>query len=135
MHSRDLLWVIDDDPILVYGIKKMLLSEFPDMTILTYPNGKQAMEAFQKALEGNQSLPDLLLLDLNMPIMDGWQFLEELLPLRPAKRLRIDILTSSIDPADLQRFEQIKGKIYHKLSYHKKPMSRESLVRMITHSE
>ncbi|SFR31762.1 Response regulator receiver domain-containing protein [Robiginitalea myxolifaciens] len=131
MHNKDLLWIIDDDPILVYGIKKMLLSEFPEMNIETFPNGQEAIDAFHEALSGKQSLPDLLLLDLNMPIMDGWQFLEELLPLRPAKRLKIDILTSSIDPADMQRFDRIQKKIYHQLSYQNKPMTRESLVRMI----
>lgn len=135
MHNKDLLWIIDDDPILVYGIKKMLLSEFPEMNIQTFANGQEAINAFNEAMKGKQSLPDLLLLDLNMPIMDGWQFLEELLPLRPAKRLKIDILTSSIDPADMQRFDRIQKKIYHQLNYRNKPMSRESLVRMIAGSQ
>jgi len=45
--------------------------------LLVFSNGKQALDYFVGALKNikNQGIPQVILLDLNMPVMDGWQFL------------------------------------------------------------
>jgi CheY-like chemotaxis protein len=52
-------------------------------------------------------LPDAILLDLNMPVMDGWQFLDEFI-LLAQKEISIFIMTSSIDPADIEMAKKIR---------------------------
>jgi CheY-like chemotaxis protein len=57
-------------------------------------------------------LPDVILLDLNMPTLDGWQFLEAFELLQIKKKIAIFILSSSIDPADVEltkKYEFVKN--------------------------
>ena len=131
MPTFESIWIIDDDPIVVFGIRKMLLSEYAELPIASYSNGKQALDAMQEVLWQNAPLPDLILLDLNMPIMDGWQFLEGFLKLRVETPVDIVIITSSIDPADIQRWEALKTKTHHRLEYKNKPIRKADLIAMV----
>ena len=73
-------------------------------------NGEQAIDYFQQ-LSGNfnetaiDHLPEVILLDLNMPVMDGWEFLELYQEQFPqfASRTKLYILTSSINPKDKEK--------------------------------
>ena len=77
MKKIDLACIIDDDPIFVFGIKKMMeLSEFCNGFIV-YKNGHEALNNLKAIVSSGGKIPDVILLDLNMPILDGWQFLEE----------------------------------------------------------
>ena len=76
----------------------------------------QASEAYSYILDNNHktSLPDLILLDLNMPLISGWGFLElfEAISPRLEKHVDVIILTSSVNPADKERvsnFKCVKG--------------------------
>jgi CheY-like chemotaxis protein len=131
MPTFESIWIIDDDPIVVFGIRKMLLSEYPDLPISSYSNGKLALDAVQQLLNQNGSLPDLILLDINMPIMDGWQFLEGFINLPVETPLDIVIITSSIDPADTQRWEGFKPRTQHRLGYKNKPIRKADLIAMV----
>jgi CheY-like chemotaxis protein len=131
MPTFESIWIIDDDPIVVFGIRKMLLSEYPDLPISAFSNGKQALDAVQQALQQNGSLPDLILLDINMPIMDGWQFLEGFLNLPVETPLDIVIITSSIDPADTERWEGFQPRTHHRLGYKNKPIRKADLIAMV----
>ncbi len=102
--------IIDDDPITIFGIKKMLDSLDICNTITTYHNGKLAIDGIRKGIAAGKGVPEILFLDINMPIMDGWQFLEEFIALPLEQAVRINIVTSSIDPADLQNWEFYKTK-------------------------
>jgi CheY-like chemotaxis protein len=65
----------------------------------------EAIDFLKKVKDYPAKLPDIIFLDLFMPIMDGWGFLNEFILLRPnlKKKITIYIVSSSIDPADLQR--------------------------------
>ena len=65
-----------------------------------------------------------------MPIMDGWQFLEEFIALPLEERIRINIVTSSIDPADKQNWERYKEKTHHLLDYKNKPIRRSDILEI-----
>jgi CheY-like chemotaxis protein len=108
----------------VFGIKKMLNQLEASDTIKTYANGKEAIDDIRAMLQNNESVPEVIFLDINMPIMDGWQFLEEFITLPLSHRIRINILTSSIDPSDRQNWEYYKGKTHHLIDYKNKPIRK-----------
>ena len=73
--------------------------------IHTALNGREALDLFNSYYHGAATLPDIILLDLNMPVMDGFSFLEAFNRLEvPGKdRVKIVVVTSSHDPKDRER--------------------------------
>lgn len=100
--------IIDDDQIFVYGTKRIMKdSSFCD-TIYVFENGLDAITALKKMTVAGIELPRLIFLDLNMPIMDGWEFLEDFqkIPSKIREKVTIYIISSSIDPRDLERVKE-----------------------------
>lgn len=103
--ARLLICVVDDD--LTYRtITKRLLKEIhqsPDA--LFFEDGEQAFEYISEHHNEVDKLPDYIFLDLNMPYMDGWDFLDEYVKIIPklAKTITIYIVTSSILESDRQK--------------------------------
>lgn len=120
------IYIIDDDPIILFGIRKMLPLVTDCKSIHEFENGKSAFESLKESLLSKKEMPDVIFLDINMPIMDGWEFLEAFQKLDVDKRIRINIITSSIDPADYRRWEQFKKKTHHYLDFKNKPIFKIS---------
>lgn len=120
--------LVDDDFVFTFLNKKIISSLKFVNEINTAQNGVQAMELLNASIDTDKPLPDIILLDLNMPIMDGFGFLDAFRNLRhPHKdRIKIIILTSSIHPADLQR-----ARDYGVTSYLTKPLKEEGLLAEI----
>jgi len=122
--------IIDDDPIAIYGIKKSMKEiDFCD-TVIIYKNGQDAIDGLNTMVEDGIKLPSIILLDLNMPIMDGWEFLDDFLkiPNCNTKQVTIYIISSSIDPRDI-----IKAKDYSLVSnYILKPIKSVDLVKLLS---
>lgn len=127
MRILNNICIIDDDPITVFGIRKMLGLAVQCNDISSYANGKLAFDGIQKIYRAIARVPEILFLDINMPIMDGWQFLEAFIALPLDQKVRINIVTSSIDPLDLQRYERYKKLTEHTLSYNRKPLKLETI--------
>lgn len=122
MRKIDSIFIIDDDPIMVFGIKKMLDLCNLGTNVQSFANGKEAIERIKKMISRKEVAPDVVFLDINMPIMDGWQFLEEFVALPISKRIRINIITSSIDPSDKENWEYYKAKTHHLIDFRNKPI-------------
>ncbi len=122
--------IIDDDPITVFGIKKMLSSFDLADEIKTYVNGKEAIDEITLMIEQNTPVPEVIFLDINMPIMDGWQFLEKFLTLKVDTKIRINIVTSSIDPYDRQQWEHFKATTHHLLEFKNKPIRKSDILEI-----
>ncbi|WP_026935317.1 response regulator [Christiangramia echinicola] len=132
MNKVDIACIIDDDPIFVFGTKKIMkLANFCN-SFLVFHNGEEALNHLKPIIESNNdSLPDVILLDLNMPVMDGWEFLDEFIKIPCEKEITIYIVTSSIDPIDMDR-----AKDYDNISnYLIKPISSQKLQELMSASE
>ncbi|SDS30350.1 response regulator [Christiangramia echinicola] len=132
MNKVDIACIIDDDPIFVFGTKKIMkLANFCN-SFLVFHNGEEALNHLKPIIESNNdSLPDVILLDLNMPVMDGWEFLDEFIKIPCEKEITIYIVTSSIDPMDFDR-----AKDYDNISnYLIKPISSQKLQEIMSASE
>lgn len=127
MKGKNVL-LIDDDHICNFINKKALESLGFVKDIHTALNGNEALQLFNNYYQGTIVLPDIILLDLNMPVMDGFEFLEMFRSLNlPNKELvKIIIVTSSDNPADIARAKEFGiGR------YLQKPLSKESLLNAL----
>jgi CheY-like chemotaxis protein len=101
-----LTYLIDDDPISLYLAEQVLLYEGLQTDIKMFGAAEDALNFLLPRLA--TELPKLLLLDLNMPLMDGWQFLDALAPYAAHLRsgCHLYILTSSLATADVVKVRQ-----------------------------
>ncbi|MDG1570737.1 response regulator [Robiginitalea sp. M366] len=132
MTPIDSICVIDDDPIVVFGIRKMLQNALPETSLIAFENGRHALDYMQAALDQGIPLPRHILLDINMPIMDGWQFLEAFIGLPIPMPMDITIITSSIDPSDYGRWETFRAITHHRLEYKNKPIRKDDLIAIVS---
>lgn len=97
------IWFIDDDDINNMLSERLINKHFPNTGCKTFLDAEEALEILQKT--PNQK-PDAIFLDINMPRMNGWEFLEELQKLNVL--VNVYMLTSSIDPRDQQKAHEYK---------------------------
>lgn len=116
-------YIVDDDSLSIFLTKTTLMLENATLDIKDFLSGTEALEALQSG--GKDAIPDILFLDLNMPGMDGWEFLDAIEPLIPElyDRCSIYILTSSLDTSDtvkIKDYSIVSGLIH-------KPISSEDI--------
>ena len=120
------IWVIDDDPIYQIIVKKIIEKSEMFTEIYSFKNGKDAIDNLYKSSENSESVPDIILLDINMPIMDGWEFMEELglIKTKFINEIVVYIVSSSIAIEDKN-----KSKSYENiLGYLSKPINVNDLI-------
>ena len=100
--KNKLTYIIDDDKLTVKLMSILISKNDFCEEIESFYNARDAITKLKQNAGNNGMLPDAILLDLNMPVMDGWQFLDEFISLPITKEIHIFIMTSSIDPADIE---------------------------------
>jgi len=105
----DTAYIVDDDPVYVYGLQKLINLKGLCKNTFVFQNGYEAIKHLRSVIYAKEHLPDVILLDINMPIMDGWQFMDEFIQLEDAmsKKVTIYMVSSSIEEGDLQRAKKI----------------------------
>ena len=124
--------IIDDDDIYVYGLKKLIqLKDLCD-NLMVFKNGQEALNYLKPILNTPELLPEVILLDINMPVMNGWEFAEEFTKLNshPVKQITIFMISSSIDPKDVERAKQISGIS----QYYIKPVTLDVLTQIFNNA-
>jgi len=122
--SKSLL-LVDDDPI-QHKITELIIKRL-DLSIkyTSYTKAQDVLSFLIKHHKNFSVLPDLILLDLDMPEISGWDFLDifEIFKQYFAKRISIVILSSSVDYRDKERiamYESVKG-------FYSKPFTQDSM--------
>ena len=114
---------VDDDPITLMLCKMVINKASFSNEIITAKNGEEALNHFKTSNTG--PIPQLIFLDLNMPVMGGWEFLDAFCTADYSEyhNIKVIILSSTIDPEDLK-----KAKKYPMvLDFLSKPISKEML--------
>lgn len=116
--------IVDDDKMVLYFHKILVresgLSENP----LVFMDGREALDYLLE--EKNPDKVYCVLLDINMPVMDGWTFLEKIGKLAVGDRVLAVMITSSIDTADKRKAAGYPLVI----DYLEKPITLEALKRI-----
>ncbi|MDX1768116.1 response regulator [Arenibacter troitsensis] len=123
--------LIDDDEIFQFIMKNTIAEISPDIKIEFFTDGEKGIDFLKQNLGTALNLPDVILLDVNMPFMDGWEFLNEYKSLQTEikKDISIYLLTSSNNPSDIAMAKEIS-----ELSgYLVKPISKEGIKNLIGH--
>lgn len=117
--------VIDDDEIFIFLTKKMLQSSGMVESISICRSASEGIELLQTVEEW----PDMILLDLNMPEMNGWEFLQQyqLIIRNVERRPKLFVVSSSIADNDTERAKTIKGVD----GYVAKPLTNDSIKQLI----
>ncbi|MDB5246941.1 MAG: nitrogen regulation protein [Segetibacter sp.] len=105
--------LIDDDSIYQFTAKRIIELLNPLQKVLIFSNGKEAIDYFVQNTSGKNELPDVIFLDINMPVMNGWEFLEayDVVKTGLRKTITIYMVSSSVDEKDKIRsktFEDVK---------------------------
>jgi CheY-like chemotaxis protein len=124
------LWIIDDDPMSSFYIKR--LAELGELAhiITIYNSAQGAIDYLLHHKKSQEHLPDVILLDIYMPEIDGWEFLAELKKIKSllVKEPEMYIISSSNHPKDLSRadtFPEVRA-------YFQKPVTLDILKKVVT---
>ena len=123
MNDKPYILIVDDDPDIIEGI--LMILETQPYRLETARDGKQCMEKV------SQGVPDLLILDLLMPRMDGWGVIREMRSTPKYSSVPILILSTVIEDASHRRYELETGMSMDIQGYVQKPAKPASLLQRV----
>jgi len=120
------LLVIDDDDINIFIIKKIVEKTGFAVNMVAKTNGQLAIEYLEEIAEDPQQFPHLILVDINMPVLNGWEFIEAYEKMNIKKAVDMYMLSSSVYENDIEKaktYKVVKGFI-------SKPLSIDRLIEL-----
>ncbi|KAA9332095.1 response regulator [Hymenobacter busanensis] len=125
MHKLSCVLLVDDDSTTNY-LNQLLLTRLNIAEkLLVALNGQEALDLLEVQCQGaSADCPMLVLLDVKMPVMDGFAFLEAFanLPLARREAIVIVMLTTSLHPLDVERIQRLNI-----AGFLNKPLTREKI--------
>ncbi len=122
--------LVDDDPTTNFLNKLLLTRMGVAGQVLVAENGEQALRTLTQTCTApaNSTCPQLILLDMNMPVLNGLAFLEAYvqMPLAQQRAIVIVMLTTSLHPLDLARAQQLPI-----AGFLNKPLTREKVTALL----
>jgi two-component system alkaline phosphatase synthesis response regulator PhoP len=123
MEKKPYILIVDDDPDILEGILTILESQ--PYRLATARDGKKCIEMIE------EEIPDVLILDLLMPRMDGWGVIREMRSEPRFASVPIMILTTVIEDASRRRYELETGIAMDVQDYIQKPAKPADLIKRI----
>lgn len=123
-----LVYVVENDYISSVITELIVKKNLFGGEVRCYANGQWAFDEITLTLREGGTLPDLVLLDLDMPLMDGWEFLDALANVPSAQSIRVFVQTSSIQPDDQEKalsYKQVAG-------FFSKPLKDDGVACMLS---
>lgn len=122
------IWVVDDDPIYQIIMNKIIHKSNIFSSANSFSNGKEAIDTLKQIILKDEKIPDIILLDIEMPILDGWGFMDEIAVLKSETEVQIQIYisSSSIAIEDKERAKNNTGI----LGYMCKPVTLDDLIKI-----
>lgn len=109
----ELACIIDDDKVYVNLVKKIIETKKLCENLMVFRDGKQSIDYFEALMENMKEdrIPEIIFLDLNMPVMDGWEFLERFTKIKNKfnKVITLYVVSSSINPLDVKRAKSLSS--------------------------
>jgi CheY-like chemotaxis protein len=119
--------IVDDDSIIIFIHKKLVGKCGYPLAPETYLNGREALDNLMSTAD--ESSLSIVLLDINMPVMSGWEFLDAIQDKPFAKNMKVAMVTSSVDASD-----KLKAKTYSQVvGFLEKPITVGMLNELKTH--
>jgi CheY-like chemotaxis protein len=123
-----LVYIIENDYVSSVITELIVKKNLFGSEVRCYANGQWAFDELLLTLRDGGALPDLIVLDLDMPLMDGWEFLDALAELASAQAIRVFVQTSSIHPDDRSKalgYKQVAG-------FFSKPLKEDGVTSMLS---
>jgi CheY-like chemotaxis protein len=120
------LLVIDDDDINIFIIKKIVEKTGFAVNMVAKTNGQLAIDYLDEIAEDPEQFPHLILVDINMPVLNGWEFIEAYEKMNIRKAVDMYMLSSSVYENDIEKaktYKVVKGFI-------SKPLSIDRLIEL-----
>tara|TARA_R110002096_G_scaffold172384_1_gene346012 strand:- start:696 stop:1103 length:408 start_codon:yes stop_codon:yes gene_type:complete len=126
MCKIGLTFIVDDDPLYNFGTKKIMeITSFTNQALF-FSNGEEAWEDFHHRIATNRPLPDVILTDINMPLMNGWELLDKIGSVSYDHPIKIFVISSSINQEEMD-----KAKKYQYVSdYIVKPLTLDKVKKL-----
>lgn len=123
------IMAIDDDEATNFFTRVMLEDAGCTEHIKLMQSGQEALDYLAKSKDEDDHCPspDLIFLDINMPAMNGWEFLEKYKAMHAEERVIVVMLTTSLFPADKARAEQIP----EITAFENKPLTEEKINNIV----
>lgn len=108
--SKKIIYLIDDDKIFHFMMKKSIQRIDKEVEVVSFYEADKALISLKKVYSSGNNLPQLIFLDINMPIMNGWEFLDlyEKENNQFSKQMTLYIISSSNDAGDIERANRRK---------------------------
>lgn len=120
MHNIHLL-IVDNDQVNSFVLKNIIARNYDDVSVTILTDGALALDHLKQLNRENpESFPAIILLDIYMPVMNGFQFLDQYTKLFAPKTTAIFAMSNSLVKEDQQRaneFDVVKGYITKPLIY------------------
>lgn len=131
MEKFDTILIIDDDQINNFLFSRIIKLSGISQNIHTELSANVALRSIKNNIETNQKLPDIIFLDINMPVMNGWEFLDQYQELPKCVRngTKLYMLSSSVHHEDIDKSKEYEDVV----DYISKPLTKELLFKIHAH--
>jgi CheY-like chemotaxis protein len=121
--------VIDDGELDCFIVKRIIKLAFPNLEITAFTDASPALDSIRDKKPDFDNHCTIVLLDLNMPVMNGFQFLEEFekLPLAVQKSYKINVLSSTKNQTDINHLNKFKSIN----SFIEKPLNKDKVLSLM----